>query len=130
MLCAPVAHKGKLIGIIYLENNQVAGAFTPDRLEALNILMSQIAVSIENATLYAKQEQQTRAIEAANVTLTKEIAERKRAEQELSRYKDHLEDLVKERTESSKARRVDSSTCRAAPAWPRLRPAFCTTSAT
>ena len=81
MLCAPVAHKGKLIGVVYLENNQVAGAFTPDRLEALNILMSQIAVSIENATLYAKQEQQTRAIEAANVTLTKEIAERKRAEQ-------------------------------------------------
>jgi predicted ATPase/predicted signal transduction protein with EAL and GGDEF domain len=98
ILCAPVAHKGKLIGALYLENNQVAGAFTPDRLEALNILMSQMAVSIENATLYARQEQQSRAIEAANVTLTKEIAERKRAEGELSRYKDHLEDLVKERT--------------------------------
>jgi GAF domain-containing protein len=51
VLCAPVAHKGKLSAVIYLENNQVAGAFTPDRLEALNILMSQIAVSIENATL-------------------------------------------------------------------------------
>ena len=25
MLCAPVAHKGKLIGAVYLENNQVAG---------------------------------------------------------------------------------------------------------
>ncbi len=112
VLCAPVAHKGKLTGIIYLENNQVAGAFTPDRLEALNILMSQIAVSIENATLYAKQEQQTRAIEAANVTLTKEIAERRRAEMELSRYKDHLEDLVTERTkelESAQGRLVDLS---------------------
>jgi predicted ATPase/predicted signal transduction protein with EAL and GGDEF domain/tRNA A-37 threonylcarbamoyl transferase component Bud32 len=98
ILCAPVAHKGKLIGALYLENNQVAGAFTPDRLEALNILMSQMAVSIENATLYARQEQQSRAIEAANVKLTTEIAERKRAEGELSRYKDHLEDLVKERT--------------------------------
>ena len=98
ILCAPVAHKGKLIGALYLENNQVAGAFTPDRLEALNILMSQMAVSIENATLYARQEQQSRAIEAVNVTLTNEIAERKRAEGELSRYKDHLEDLVKERT--------------------------------
>ena len=98
ILCAPVAHKGKLIGALYLENNQVAGAFTPDRLEALNILMAQMAVSIENATLYAQQEQQSRAIEAANVKLTTEIAERKRAEEELSRYKDHLEDLVKERT--------------------------------
>ena len=98
ILCAPVAHKGKLIGAVYLENNQVAGAFTPDRLEALNILMSQVAVSIENATLYSRQELQSREIEAANVTLTKEVAERKRAEGELSRYKDHLEDLVKERT--------------------------------
>ena len=80
----------------------MAGAFTPDRLEALNILMSQMAVSIENATLYARQEQQSRAIEAANVTLTKEIAERKRAEGELSRYKDRLEDLVKERTRELK----------------------------
>jgi predicted ATPase/signal transduction histidine kinase/tRNA A-37 threonylcarbamoyl transferase component Bud32 len=112
VLCAPIVHKGQLTGVIYLENNQVAGAFTPDRLEALNILVSQIAVSIENATLYAKQEQQTRAIEGANVTLTKEITERKRAEQELSRYKDHLEDLVKERTnelESAQGRLVDLS---------------------
>ncbi|RPI61606.1 MAG: sensor histidine kinase, partial [Lysobacterales bacterium] len=109
---APVAHKGKLIGALYLENNQVAGAFTPDRLEALNILMSQMAVSIENATLYGRQEQQSRAIEAVNVTLTKEIAERKRAEGELSRYKDHLEDLVKERTrelEKAQGRLVDLS---------------------
>jgi signal transduction histidine kinase len=112
ILCAPVAHKGKLIGALYLENNQVAGAFTPDRLEALNILMSQMAVSIENATLYGRQEQQSRAIEAVNVTLTKEIAERKRAEGELSRYKDHLEDLVKERTrelEKAQGRLVDLS---------------------
>jgi signal transduction histidine kinase len=112
ILCAPVAHKGKLIGAVYLENNQVAGAFSPDRLEALNILMSQVAVSIENATLYSRQEQQSRAIEAANVTLTKEIAERKRAEGELSRYKDHLEDLVKARTrelENAQGRLVDLS---------------------
>jgi predicted ATPase/signal transduction histidine kinase/tRNA A-37 threonylcarbamoyl transferase component Bud32 len=112
VLCAPVTHKGKLLGVVYLENNQIAGAFTPDRLEALNILMAQIAVSIENATLYTKQELQTRAIEAANVTLTKEIAERKRAELELSRYKDHLEDLVKARTkelENAQGRLVDMS---------------------
>jgi predicted ATPase/signal transduction histidine kinase/tRNA A-37 threonylcarbamoyl transferase component Bud32 len=112
ILCAPVAHKGKLIGAVYLENNQVAGAFTPDRLEALNILMSQVAVSIENATLYSRQELQSREIEAANVTLTKEVAERKRAEGELSRYKDHLEDLVKARTrelEKAQGRLVELS---------------------
>jgi signal transduction histidine kinase len=112
VFCAPVAHQGKLIGAVYLENNQVAGAFTPDRLEALNILMSQVAVSIDNATLYSRQEQQSRAIEAANVTLTNEVAERKRAEAELSRYKDHLEELVNERTrelEDAQGRLVELS---------------------
>jgi predicted ATPase/serine/threonine protein kinase/signal transduction histidine kinase len=98
VLCAPILHQNALTGALYLENNLVAGAFTPDRLEALSILLSQIAVSIENATLYARQEQQARAIESANVVLTKEIANRKRAEEELSRYRDHLEDLVVERT--------------------------------
>jgi signal transduction histidine kinase len=112
VLCVPVTHQGELIGIVYLENNQVAGAFTPDRLEALNILMSQIAVSIENATLYSTQERQRKDIEAANVSLTKEVVERKRAEQELGRYRDHLEELVKERTkelEKAQGRLVDLS---------------------
>ena len=54
VLCAPIMHKGVLTGALYLENNLLTGAFTPDRLEAINILLSQIAVSIENATLYAR----------------------------------------------------------------------------
>ncbi|HEY5568329.1 MAG TPA: AAA family ATPase [Gammaproteobacteria bacterium] len=112
VLCAPITYKGKLTGVVYLENNQIAGAFTPGRLEALGILMSQIAVSIENATLYTRQEQQARSIEQANTALTKEVAERKHAEQELSRYKDHLEELVVQRTrelESAQGRLVDLS---------------------
>jgi predicted ATPase/signal transduction histidine kinase len=112
VLCAPISHKGRLTGVVYLENNQVAGAFTPGRLEALNVLMSQIAVSIENATLYARQEQQARSIEQANTALTSEIAERRHAEEELSRYKDHLEDLVAQRTqelESAQGRLVELS---------------------
>ena len=112
VLCAPIMHKSTLTGVLYLENNQVAGAFTPDRLEALNILMSQIAVSIENATLYAQREQQARSIALANTALTNEIGERKRAEEELSRYKDHLEDLVAKRTselENAQGRLVDLS---------------------
>src|SRR5690606_6752099 len=32
VLCVPVMHKGELIGVLYLENNQVSGAFTPDRM--------------------------------------------------------------------------------------------------
>ena len=52
ILCFPVLHHTKLIGILYLENNLTSGAFTPDRLEILKLLMAQIAISLENAMLY------------------------------------------------------------------------------
>jgi len=53
VLCTPLLNQGKLVGILYLENNLTTGAFTPDRLEILNLLSSQAAISIENAKLYA-----------------------------------------------------------------------------
>jgi predicted ATPase/serine phosphatase RsbU (regulator of sigma subunit) len=52
ILCAPLLNHGKLIGILYLENNVTEGAFTPNRLEVVKILSSQAAVSLENALLY------------------------------------------------------------------------------
>jgi diguanylate cyclase (GGDEF)-like protein len=65
ILCLPIiAHNGehsreakfsdrhKLIGIIYLENKQTKNVFTSDRLEVLNLLCSQVAISLENAHLY------------------------------------------------------------------------------
>jgi len=39
-------------GILYLENRLAPGVFSADRLEVLKVLMSQIAISIENARLY------------------------------------------------------------------------------
>ena len=56
ILCAPLINQGKLNGILYLENNLSTGAFTPDRLEVLNLLSSQAAISIENAGLYTDLE--------------------------------------------------------------------------
>lgn len=52
LLCAPIERQGKLVGVLYLENNLTAGAFTRDRLDLLGLLCSQAAISIENATLY------------------------------------------------------------------------------
>ncbi|EDN68433.1 serine/threonine kinase with two-component sensor domain [Beggiatoa sp. PS] len=53
VLCLPLITQGKLTGILYLENNLTTGAFTTDRLEVLKLLSSQMAISIENAKLYA-----------------------------------------------------------------------------
>ncbi len=52
ILCSPILHQGKLMGILYLENTLATGAFTSDRVELLNLLCAQAAISLENARLY------------------------------------------------------------------------------
>ena len=60
ILCTPIIYQGKLKAILYLENNLISGAFTPERLEVINLLSSQTAVSFENAMLYADMEKKVR----------------------------------------------------------------------
>lgn len=60
VVCSPVLRKGETAFILYLENNLVEGAFTPTRLEVLNMLSTQIAISIENAQLYENLEEKVR----------------------------------------------------------------------
>lgn len=52
MLCTPILYQGKLVAILYLENQVTVGAFTSDRVELLNFLCAQAAISLENARLY------------------------------------------------------------------------------
>ena len=52
LFCAPIVRQGRLLGVIYLENNLTAGAFTRRRIRVLDMLSSQCAVAIENARLY------------------------------------------------------------------------------
>ena len=63
LLCTPILNQGKLIGILYLENNLTTETFTKERIEVLNLLTAQAAISIENARLYqdleAKVEERT-----------------------------------------------------------------------
>ncbi|MEM7112439.1 MAG: AAA family ATPase [Chloroflexota bacterium] len=74
LLCLPLLNQGELSGLLYLENNLTAGAFTEDRLELLNLLSSQAAISIDNANLYANLEQ--RVVErTAELAEAKEVAE-------------------------------------------------------
>ncbi len=56
ILCLPVIIKNKVIGLFYLENNLAPGIFTKQRLHLLQLLSSQIAVSIENARQYQNLE--------------------------------------------------------------------------
>jgi len=79
-------------------NTLVSSAFTRSRLEALGILVSQIAVSLENATLFATQRLHAEAISRANQELRAEITIREQAERELAEHRDHLEERIAERT--------------------------------
>jgi signal transduction histidine kinase len=87
VLCLPIAHKERMIGAIYLENNLVADAFTVDRLDALGILVAQLAVSIENAMIFARLEdlvaERTRALTEANQQLRVQSLARDRMESQL-----------------------------------------------
>lgn len=57
VLALPLVAQGHLLGALYLENNLTVGAFTPERTEVLELLSSQIGISLENALLYSEMEQ-------------------------------------------------------------------------
>ncbi|MFL6826688.1 MAG: AAA family ATPase, partial [Bradyrhizobium sp.] len=52
ILCLPLIKQGRLVALLYLENNLAAGVFTPARISVLNVLASQAAMSLENSRLY------------------------------------------------------------------------------
>jgi anti-anti-sigma factor len=53
VLCTPIVRQSALVGVLYMENNLVAGAFTSKRLTLLDLVATQAAISLENAQLYA-----------------------------------------------------------------------------
>ncbi|WP_017306230.1 AAA family ATPase [Spirulina subsalsa] len=63
ILCSPLVNQGKLVGVIYLENNLAIGAFTPERIVLINLLSTQAAISLEKARLYQEQAQLNQALE-------------------------------------------------------------------
>jgi PAS domain S-box-containing protein len=52
VLCLLIVRQTKLVGALYLENGLMPGAFTKERVDVLELLASQAAVSLENAGLY------------------------------------------------------------------------------
>jgi predicted ATPase/signal transduction histidine kinase/DNA-binding NarL/FixJ family response regulator len=84
VLCTPILHQGRPVGMLYLENNLARDAFTPQRMEIVQTLASQATISLQNSRLYEDMRQ--------------EVAERKQAETALQRAHDELETRVDERT--------------------------------
>jgi diguanylate cyclase (GGDEF)-like protein len=56
ILSYPLISQGDIIGIVILENDLANEAFSTERTEFLTLLSSQIAISLENATIYSQLE--------------------------------------------------------------------------
>ncbi|MEM7180843.1 MAG: AAA family ATPase, partial [Spirochaetota bacterium] len=54
--CMPILYQTKLFGIVYLENNLTTDAFSTSRTQMLQMLSSQISISLNNSTLYTNME--------------------------------------------------------------------------
>ena len=49
----PILSRGTLRAVLLLENRLIRGAFTAERLDAVKLIAGQLAVSLDNAQLYA-----------------------------------------------------------------------------
>lgn len=101
VMCAPLIAREQVLGALYIENRAGRSIFDQEDLRALEYFAAQAAVSIENALLndelearvahrtielkqaVAQLEQHKQELIEANVRLAEEIAERKRAQEEL-----------------------------------------------
>jgi PAS domain S-box-containing protein len=72
LLCLPLINQGKLIGVLYLENNLAPHVFTQTRTGVLKLLASQAATALENTRLYedSRRAEETLREQASLLSLT------------------------------------------------------------
>ncbi|WP_170885498.1 AAA family ATPase [Bacillus alkalicellulosilyticus] len=78
VICIPILNKRRLMGMLYLENNLSTSAFTNEHATILDLLISQAAISIENARLYTSMQE-------LNDRLEEKVKERTRNIEQLQR---------------------------------------------
>jgi PAS domain S-box-containing protein len=88
VLAVPIWHGDRVLGMLSTQSDR-PGDFDEEDQYLLEMLAAYAATTIENARLYQ--------------TVQKELLVRIKAEEELSQYRDHLEELVHERTQALQA---------------------------
>jgi diguanylate cyclase (GGDEF)-like protein len=82
--CIPILKQNEVSGVLYLENSQVRGAFQKERLQVLNVIASQAAISLENANIYQELDDMNKNLEHKVMERTKELDEKNRVLEILS----------------------------------------------
>ena len=78
VLCVPLQRQGRLTAILFLSNDQTTDVFTPERVEPLELVLAQAAISLENAALYDS-------LEAKVIERTQQLEEARERSDELLR---------------------------------------------
>ncbi|MEO1261162.1 MAG: AAA family ATPase [Bacteroidota bacterium] len=84
VLALPLQRQQEMVGILYLQNNQMSGIFQEDRLPVLRAIAAQAAISLTNAQLYEQ-----------SVRLNEELTS---SRSELSKMNELLEERIRDRT--------------------------------
>jgi predicted ATPase/signal transduction histidine kinase/DNA-binding response OmpR family regulator len=96
VLCMPLVKQGKLVAIVYLENNLASHLFARDRIDLLQMLSGQIVTSLENGMLFEGIQDLNRKLEQRVRERTMKLA---LFNTELSNAKDAAETANKAKSE-------------------------------
>lgn len=76
VFCVPLKKQAEVVGVLYLENNAMAGAFTAERADVVQVLASQAVISLENSTFLLERdraERTARFLASAGATLVESL---------------------------------------------------------
>lgn len=76
VFCVPLNKQAEVVGVLYLENNAMAGAFTAERADVVQVLASQAVISLENSTFLLERDRAERAarfLASAGATLVESL---------------------------------------------------------
>ncbi len=93
ILCIPIINQGKFFGVLYLENKLTLGVFTLNRINLINLITNQAAISLKNAILYDNLIEAKEDLENYNQGLEEKVAQRT---QEINEKNHNLKNALKE----------------------------------
>ena len=76
ILCIPIINQGKFFGVLYLENKLTIGVFTRNRINLINLITNQAAISLKNAILYDNLIEAKENLENHNQSLEEKVVQR------------------------------------------------------